>query len=233
MKIGILRCDEPQPQHIQQFGSYVDMLIVLFKQVDKTLEFICYDVEKGDYPRDIDECDAYVTTGSKASASDDLPWIKTLEQFIVQLQANNKKLIAICFGHQLVAKALGGKVETSDKGWGVGVHSSRIINAQPWMQPQLDSYNVVVSHQDQVIQLPDNVILIASNEFCPNAAFQVGAILSFQGHPEFSKSFSRALMQQLRPHLGEQVYIQGIKSLEKPTDSLIVAQWMVKFIRSK
>jgi len=111
MKIGILQTDSVRPELIDKFGDYPDMFRSLFRKVDPALSFETYDVQHGKYPSTIHECDGYVTTGSKASVYDDETWIKALLHYIIQLNKHNKKLLGICFGHQLVAEAFGGKTE--------------------------------------------------------------------------------------------------------------------------
>lgn len=231
MKIGILQTDSVRPELIGQFGNYPDMFQSLFSQIDPSLDFEIYDVQHGKYPNTIHDCDAYVTTGSKASVYDNESWIKTLKKYIISLHEQNKKLIAVCFGHQLVAEAFGGKTEKSPKGWGVGVHTVQVHTTKPWMQPQLTTFNVVVSHQDQVTQLPNNAELIAGNTFCPYSMFQLGNnIITIQGHPEFSKPYANTMMNYRANIIGKTTFNDGIKSLNKPTDDLVIAKWFIDFI---
>ncbi|WP_455201168.1 glutamine amidotransferase-related protein [Kaarinaea lacus] len=234
MKIGILQTDSVRPELIAQFGDYPDMFQSLFRQVDPTLRFETYDVQHGNYPNTIHACDAYLTTGSKASVYDDENWIKILLDYFVELNSQNKKLLAVCFGHQLVADAFGGKTEKSTNGWGVGVHSVQVRTKPSWMQPALDAFNVVVSHQDQVTQLPGYARLIAGNNFCPYGMFQLGEnILTIQGHPEFSKPYAEAMMQYRADIIGERTFREGIKSLQKPVDDLTIAKWFINFLKTK
>ena len=95
-------------------------------QADPNIQIHSYEVQFGDYPATLDECDAYLITGSKVSAYDDIPWINELKIFVCALHQHQKKLIGICFGHQLIAEALGGKVERSKRGWHVGVHGATL-----------------------------------------------------------------------------------------------------------
>ncbi|HEY7775911.1 MAG TPA: GMP synthase, partial [Kineobactrum sp.] len=132
MKLGILKTDAVRPEWVPDFGEYPDMFIALLGQLDPSLEFAVYDVEQGQYPADIDEVDAYLITGSKSSVYDDKPWIETLMAFVRELDQRRKKLVGICFGHQLVAQALGGKTEKSPKGWGVGLQTQRFASMPGW-----------------------------------------------------------------------------------------------------
>jgi len=207
------------------------MFLSLLRNIDPHLAFRVYDVQHNIYPADIHECDAYITTGSKASVYDTDPWISVLQKFIITLDQQQKKLVAVCFGHQLVAQAFGGKTEKSGKGWGVGVHTCQVHKHQHWMKPPLSHYKLIVSHQDQVTQLPDNAELLAGSAFCPIAMFQRGDnILAIQGHPEFSKDYSEAFIRHRRQWLGEAVFAQGLRSLQFPTDETGIARWILTFM---
>lgn len=231
MKIGILQCDSVKPQFQGRHGDYPAMVTSLFHRVDSTIEFTTYDVVAGSYPASTCQYDAFVTTGSKASVYDGDAWIADLQNYLVELRRAEKTLIAICFGHQLVAQAFGGRVENSDKGWGVGVHTMEVVSQQSWMSPPLEQCNVLVSHQDQVVELPRGAELIAGSEFCPNAMFQLDrSIVTIQGHPEFSKPYAQDLMGFRRELLGEAVYTAGINSLLLPTDEHSLARWFIEFI---
>ncbi len=187
MKLGILKTDAVRPEWVPEFGEYPDMFIALLAQADPDLEYVVYDVERGQYPADIDEVDAYLITGSKSGVYEDKPWITELMAFVRELHRRRKKLVGICFGHQLVAQALGGKTEKSPKGWGVGLHTHRFTTAPPW-HDQVDlELDILVSHQDQVVEVAKDAKVLASSDFCENAVCQIGDhILTFQGHPEFA-----------------------------------------------
>jgi GMP synthase-like glutamine amidotransferase len=210
---------------------FVKILSKAATQADLQVEFAHYDVEHEQYPASIDECDGYVITGSKKSVYDKEPWIYRLRDFVVSLDRAKAKLVGICFGHQMVALALGGDTEASDKGWGVGVHACDIITKKAYMQPDSDCIAAIVSHKDQVTTLPHDAELLGTSEFCPNSMFQIQEhILTFQGHPEFCKSYSRALMDWRLEILGKMVYDNGIDSLNDDTQGDILAQWIVRFI---
>lgn len=208
------------------------MFSALLRRADSTLEFSTYDVEAGVYPADVDEVDAYLITGSKASVYDDKPWIGALMEFVRDLDARRKKLVGICFGHQLVAQALGGKTEKSAKGWGQGLHTHCFTNMPGWHDGASADFNILVSHQDQVVTNASGAAVLASSPFCDNAVVQVGDhILTFQGHPEFLPEYSRELMTHRRQLIGETVYQAGIDSLSGTQEGDRVARWIVNFLR--
>lgn len=234
MKIGILQTDSVLDEFRTQFGDYPDMFQSLFLRVDSSLIFEVFNVVQGRYPDRIDDCDGYVITGSKASVYDNDAWITTLGNYTKELNAQNKKLVAVCFGHQLIAEVFGGKTEKSPKGWGVGVHTISVFVEKLWLQPRKETFNVVVSHQDQVTRLPHGAELIAGSEFCENSMFQLGEnILTIQGHPEFSKGYSRTMMRYRAQKIGDAKLTAGIESLKKSVDDLLVAQWLLAFLKGK
>ncbi|MFT7243516.1 MAG: GMP synthase-like glutamine amidotransferase [Candidatus Azotimanducaceae bacterium] len=235
MKIGILKADSVLPQFQAEFGDYPDMFVARLSANSKiALNFDIYDVEHGDYPASIDACDGYIITGSKKSVYDDEVWIRDLEAYVRLLHGAQKPLVGICFGHQLVAQALGGKTESADEGWGVGVHTSQLVYQKDYMQPALSEIKVLVSHKDQVTVLPPGAELLATSEFCPNAMYQLGEhIVCIQGHPEFIKPYSQSLMNLREKILGDGTFLQGIRSLEEPLDSDTLAKWILEFLSNR
>jgi GMP synthase-like glutamine amidotransferase len=232
MKLGILKTDAVRSEWVPDFGEYPDMFIGLLGQVDPDLEFRVYDVEQGEYPADIDEVDAYLITGSKSSVYDDKPWIATLMEFVRELDRRRKKLVGICFGHQLVAQALGGKTDKSPKGWGVGLHTHRFNTVPEWHDDEDLDFDILVSHQDQVVSNATGARVLAGSEFCENAVCQIGNhILTFQGHPEFVPEYSREIMEFRREMIGEQTYADGVASLAVNPQRERVARWIVNFLR--
>jgi GMP synthase-like glutamine amidotransferase len=233
MRLGILKTDEVRPEFLNEFGEYPDMFTSLLAAADASLEFAVYDVEHGQYPASIDEVDAYLITGSKSSVYEDKDWIHALSAFVCRLHDNRKKLIGICFGHQLVAQALGGRTEKSCKGWGVGVHGAAFTELPTWHDQQAAQFKLLVSHQDQVTVPAPGARVLAGSDFCSNAVCQLGDhILTFQGHPEFIKEYSEKLLKLRRQTIGEDIYHAGMASLEQDLDRQRVARWIVEFLRS-
>jgi GMP synthase-like glutamine amidotransferase len=233
MKLGILKTDTVRPEWVPEFGEYPDMFVRLLRAQDASLEFEVYDVERGEYPRDIDEVDGYLITGSKSSVYDDKPWIPPLMEFVRELNARQKKLVGICFGHQLIAQALGGKTEKSARGWGVGLHRHRFTSTPEWHDHKALDLTILVSHQDQVSEKAVGSMVLAGSEFCENAVCQVGKhILTFQGHPEFVPEYSREIMEFRRQMIGEEVYATGVASLAGTHEGDRVAGWVINFLAS-
>ncbi|PLW84335.1 GMP synthase [Kineobactrum sediminis] len=233
MKLGILKTDAVRPEWVPDFGEYPDMFIALLGRLDPSLEFVVYDVEQGRYPAEIDEVDAYLITGSKSSVYDDKPWIETLMTFVRELDRRRKKLVGICFGHQLVAQALGGKTEKSTRGWGVGLQVQRFTRMPDWHDQAAADFSILVSHQDQVIETAPGTEVLAGNDFCENAVCQIGEhILTFQGHPEFVSGYSREIMTFRRDQIGEEAYLGGIASLQDEPEAERIGRWILAFLQA-
>ncbi|MEK6750098.1 MAG: gamma-glutamyl-gamma-aminobutyrate hydrolase family protein [Pseudomonadota bacterium] len=232
MNLGILQCDSVLAQYRGRHADYPDMIARLLAPVGAGLKFAVYDVVQGVYPAQLDECDAYIITGSKASVYDDLPWIKALEEFIRVAHRRQKPLVGICFGHQLIAQALGGKTMKASQGWGVGVHKNAVYGAKSWQIPTQNELSLLVSHQDQVAILPADAELVAGSAFCPHAMYQIGKhILAMQPHPEFTKSYAEEMMRHRVDKLGSEVFNEGLSSLARPVDTVVAAQWIIRFLQ--
>ena len=234
MKIGILQCDDVLEQFQPEFGTYPSMIMSLFSSIRENIEFDVYDVRENHYPVTIEDYDAYITTGSRHGINDDLPWIPLFLDFIRALNDKKHTLIGICFGHQAIVKALGGKVVTSEKGWGIGLSKNELVNLQHWMTPQRNPITIVVSHKDQVTELPSNAIVLYRSDFCPNYMLQVGKhIISIQGHPEFCSAYSKTLMLHRQKIIPDDILAKGLESLTQEADDKLLAQWMLQFIDSR
>ncbi|MFT4767053.1 MAG: GMP synthase-like glutamine amidotransferase [Glaciecola sp.] len=232
MKVGILKTDAVREEWVGDFGEYPDMFAKLLGSRDSGLEFVTHDVRLGEYPDDIDDVDAYLMTGSRHGVYDDLPWIEPLMSFVKELDARRKKLVGICFGHQLIAQALGGRAEKASAGWGVGMHHHRFAQRPDWFDDGELEFPILVTHQDQVTVNATGAKVLAGSDFCPNAVCQIGEhILTMQGHPEFVNDYSRAIMEFRREILTEPVYQSGIASLSEQPATERMAAWILQFLR--
>ena len=235
MHIGILKTDAVRPEWVPDFGEYPDMFKRLLLEADSSVSFAVWDVEEGVHPShtDIDSVDGFIITGSKSSAYDDKQWIRDLEVLIQKLHARRKKMVGICFGHQIIAKALGGVVSKSDKGWGVGIQTYKLDSAL-FDGAQSGQLKLVVSHQDQVHKLPPGARNVVSNAHCENGGFVMGDhIFTLQGHPEFIDEYSEAIMSFRFDMIGADRVAQGRASLQQHDhEGGRVARWMLSFLSS-
>jgi GMP synthase-like glutamine amidotransferase len=231
LRICILETDSLRPELVDRYQGYGRMFERLFAQQPIAARFESFNVVEGVYPLDEERYDAYLVTGSKADSFASDPWIQTLKAFLLERYRCGDKLLGICFGHQLLALLLGGRSERARQGWGVGIHRYRLAEQPAWMTPAVDELTLLISHQDQVTQLPENATVLASSEFCPIAAYRIeDQVLCFQGHPEFIPDYSRALLDIRQKCIGERLYQQGLASLEHPHHGPTVAEWIMRFV---
>lgn len=236
MRIGLLQCDDVAEELRERHGNYPQMFAELLERpaAEQGIElqwrvWRCLD---GDIPDDIEAVDAWLTTGSKFGVNDGHAWVARLEDFVRDLWQAGKPLVGICFGHQLIARALGGEVIKSPKGWGVGVSFNQVSEQTDWMTPASNGLDLLVSHQDQVIRLPPDSRVLGGSPFCPNYLFQMGeCFLGVQGHPEFRPEYSRDLMELRRGLVGEARVREGLTSLTAPIDDDVMARWILSFMR--
>lgn len=216
-------------------GGYPLMFEHLFGAVAPDMTFETVALEKGDALPDPETLEAILITGSAYGVYDDVPWMRTLKEWIGFAAEHQVPMIGICFGHQVIADALGGDVRKSDKGWGLGRHTYQIERHPFWMTPDADQFSVGVSHQDQVLSLPPDAEVLAGNAFAPHAALVYGRapIISFQCHPEFDDDFLRNLYEARRGNPLTQEQVDGaISSFSIMDDNLLVTKWMVNFLNS-
>jgi len=223
VNFAILEAGTPPAALVDEFGRYPAMFEKLLG-----LEARTYDVAAGALPPDVGRHDSYLITGASAGVYDDLPWIPTLMTFL-RAAKSKARLVGICFGHQIMAEAFGGRVEKSAKGWGVGLHTYPIVRHEPWMDAA-SSVAAPASHQDQVVTAPPGADLIASSLFTPYAGFawRDQPAISFQFHPEMSPDFARALYEHRRGRIPDAD--AAIASLDGPNDSQRIGDWIRRFL---
>ena len=228
MKLGVLETGQVTPP-LDRFGDYTHMFRRLFLEADPDVELKQYRLILGEAPKRTDECDAWLITGSAHGVHDVFDWLQRLEDFVSELDADRSKTIGVCFGHQLIAKVLGGEVERAKVGWCTGATPYRVEESADHAKREL---RMIASHRDQVTRLPSEAVLTLSAERCPIAGFTISEhMVTVQGHPEFRPDFSSALYEKRRGAIGEGAYHEAIDSLNQPLDNLAVARDLVNFLR--
>ncbi len=199
MKIGILETGEVHPDLKPRHGDYPAMFEAMLRAVDPGLEFTTVRVVSGEMPAAPTQADAWIVTGSRHGVYDDLPWIGPLKAFLRDCVGARVPVVGVCFGHQILAEALGGRAVKSDRGWGLGVQDYDVVARPSWMTDLPDRFAVHALHQDQVVELPPDVTVLAQSPHCPYAALAYGdpeapTALTIQPHPEYGADFMDALI---------------------------------------
>jgi len=223
MKLAILETGVPPEPLADEFGSYPDMFARL---LGPGFEIYTFDVEKGELP-ERGAHGAYLVTGSPAGVYDPLPWIAPLMEFI--RSADGAKMIGVCFGHQVMAQALGGEVIKSPNGWGAGLHRYEVVHPQRWTNGERE-VAIPASHQDQVVRQPPNTQVVARSGFTPFAAlaWKDRPAISFQFHPEFSVGYAKALIEKRFDRVNDPD--RALASLDASHDNAAVGGWIRNFL---
>ncbi len=231
MRIGLIETGNPPGDLAETYGSYSAMFEAL---LGPEHSYRVYDVQKGELPADPTENDAYVITGSAAGVYDPLPWIEPLKAFLREAKGE-QPMVGVCFGHQIMAEAFGGKAEKSDKGWGVGLQAYAVEARAPWMDA---AHHVAVpgSHQDQVTALPPGARVLAGSAFTPYGilAYDDAKAISMQFHPEFSPAYAKALIEARRgTRFTDEQADAAIASLSADNDASRMAKWIGGFLKQE
>ncbi|MEG6508942.1 type 1 glutamine amidotransferase [Methyloligella sp. 2.7D] len=224
MKIGILQTGRPPEELRDEHGDYDTLFHALLDGNDFTFE--SYAALDGVFPARPQEADAWLITGSKHGVYEDHSWIPPLENFIRQSYAAAVPLVGICFGHQIVAQALGGKVVKFDGGWSVGATAYRTQDGE--------DIRLIAWHQDQVIEPPADAVVEASSDFCRYAVLRYGdKALTMQPHPEFTPEFSRVLLEARGKTLPREIAERADASFDSPLDRAAAAETIANFLARK
>ncbi|MFT7059750.1 MAG: GMP synthase-like glutamine amidotransferase [Pseudorhodobacter sp.] len=222
MRIGILVTGHVHDSLVGTFGDYSSMFTRLLDGHGFT--FQSWNVVDLEFPADVTQADGWLLTGSRYGAYEDAPFIAPLEAFIREAYAKAVPMVGICFGHQVIAQALGGKVEKFAKGWAVGAEAydfeGETLNLNAW-------------HQDQVVVLPADAKVIARNDFCENAALLYGdRAFTVQAHPEIQHDYLEGLIEKRGPGIVPEPVLQSAqKRLETKLDDQIIADRIAAFFK--
>lgn len=231
LRVGVLRADSVLPDLAVRHGEYPEMFRSVLLKADPGVEVVSFDVERGELPPRGGYCDGYVITGSRRSVYEAEPWIERLGAWVQEAVAEGTSLVGVCFGHQLVAHALGGKTEKAPRGWTIGVQTYDLTEPLPGTGAGC-SLKLIHSHQDQVTALPPGAERLGGNAACPIALYRIGErVLCVQGHPEFSPEYARDLYAKRREVFGERLYADALASLAVPSDRVAFAHAMLAVIR--
>lgn len=204
----------------------------LLRIVRPEWNYVVYDCTKGEFPTAANVCDGYVIGGSPASVNDDDPWIASLLDFICVLNNEKTPAVGCCFGHQAIAKAMGGEVGSNPGGWGFGVSPTHFTVSEAWMRPAAKTMYLFAAHSEQVTKAPEVARILGGDDFCPAGSLAVDQhFLTTEYHPEMTEDFFVALTHAFESYIGSNVAARArLQAKTKQHDGLKFAEWMARFL---
>ena len=228
-RIGLLRCGQVHPAAREVAGCYPELFASLLAPYP--VELTTFDADRGELPSSPDELDGWIISGARASVLDAAGWLDDTSDFVEQALAAERPVVGVCFGHQLLAKIAGGRVDRAAGGWGVGVQPYDVVGRRDWMRPAADRFRLIASHEDQVVELPPEGSLLASSDSCPNAMFALGErAFGVQAHPEFTVPATRVLIDAREELFGVRTAATARASLDDRPPSALFASWIASFL---
>ncbi|EXK31145.1 hypothetical protein FOXG_03473 [Fusarium oxysporum f. sp. lycopersici 4287] len=259
-RIAVLECDTPFPSVNEKRGSYGDIFRDLLtkglknealgdKGKDVSLDLSKWDVVTAQEYPNIEDVDGFLLTGSKHTSFADDPWILKLVEFVKKVYTTTEKpIVGICFGHQIIGRALGAKVAVSPGGWEVCVDrinlnetgqkllgvSSLVSTTNPFHEASLTKeQGLHQMHRDAVLEVPEGLVSLGSSSRCEvQGLYKPGRIISFQAHPEFDDFIMQEIMEAryAQQIFSKEMYEEGITRARAHHDGLLVAAKIWEFL---
>lgn len=230
-RIAVLLTNTDDSAFARRHPDDARKVVALLQPVRPDWRFECFDAKAGALPPAPARFDAEVITGSIASVNDPAPWIDALAARIARLHAERRTMVGLCFGHQLIARVLGGRVGPNPGGLRVGVAETRFGPPEPWMRPPLDMLALFAAHEEQVLDPPPGARVLGTSPHCPVASLAIDAhVFTTQYHPELRSPFVREMIDAFAPEFGPQVVARALGEIGRPVDADVFAQWIAHFV---
>lgn len=232
-RITIIEAGLVPQKHRERHGSFADMFERMIRAEDPTAPVEVVSIPNDDALPDPSKLEAVLITGAAAGVYDGLDWIAPLEDFVRKAYANRTPMVGVCFGHQLIAQALGGTVRKSEKGWGIGRHVYHVLPENGVIDGE--TIAIACSHQDQVIEAPSDALTILSSDFTPHAGllYANGTTLTVQPHPEFDVGFAQVCCELREGKAPDDVVATARASLARPMDGAKLGGAITRFLAKR
>jgi GMP synthase-like glutamine amidotransferase len=228
--ITIVETGVISPKTRARHGSFPQMFERMISEADASASFATVRLIDGEALPDPENLEAILITGSAAGVYDDLDWITLLERFVRVAYETRVPMAGICFGHQLMAQALGGTVRKSEKGWGIGRHVYDVVPGNGVIDGERIA--IAASHQDQVIEPPTGATTIFHSAFTPHAGilYANGTAMSVQPHPEFTAAFAHVCCELREGKAPDTLVASAKASLQQPLDHAALGRAIARFL---
>lgn len=233
MQIAVLNANVDRSELARRWPNDAEKVIAGLRPLRPGWRYRVWQACDGELPPADDAADGWVITGSVASVNDEAPWMRALEQRVRERDACRQPTAGICFGHQLVAKALGGRVGPSPGGWRLGVattHYRAEAAAPAWLRPPAPALRLFALHEEQVLQPPRAAQVLGGDDFTPHAALRVGEhVLTTQYHPELGRDFVLAVLDVYGDEWPADLVTQARAQFAQPVDAEPFMSWLARF----
>ena len=237
MHIAILNSNTDRSDFSKDWPNDFGKFSALLKEVRPDWEFSHFDVIFEQHPEDLSAYDGYIVTGSPASANSKEAWVQSEIKLVQEIIALKKPIFGACFGHQLIAHALGSAVIDNPSGWVLGTAKTNWVSSPDWMKDaedrQVEQWAMYAAHAEQVATLPKDATLLCQNEQCAIGGFAIGnLVFTTQYHPEMTDEFIDALLVELKDYVGPEVTQRATDSLATRSDRTLFANWIGEFFEA-
>ena len=233
MHLAILMTNTDESHFAAQWPRDCQKFEALVSSVRPSWRFSCFSVKDGIFPEDPTNFDGWIVTGSPASVHDQTDWIVKLQALISDRVAAAAPIFGACFGHQVIAQALGGHVEKSPSGWSLGVQEINTEGSPPWGSALPSTYRLYAAHVEQVTKMPTGAENVASSPNCPLAGFRIGnKVFTTQYHPEMRPAFFGALVGHLEEFLPVEAIANAKATQVEPVNTSAWAETIARFFES-
>lgn len=201
-RVVILKTGTTYPALREAFGDFDSWFVA---RLAPELNVHVVDVTADDLPGHPEDWDGIVITGSPAMVSDRAPWSERTAGWLAEAVRAEVPVLGVCYGHQLLAHALGGEAGFHPGGRETGTHKVELLDTatdDPLFKGLPRQFPAQLTHRQSALRLPENAVLLGRNEFEAHQAFRVGRCAwGVQFHPEFSSEVMRAYLKVQAPDL--------------------------------
>lgn len=233
MRIAILNCNSFSADFARRFPDDGHKVVAGLQPLRPDWELEVWPVHADAFPPQPEAYDGWLMTGSVASVHDGEPWMLRLAALLRDRHARRVPLAGLCFGHQMLAHALGGRVGPSPGGWRIGTAPTQFAEQPTWMDPPQAGIRLFAAHEEQVLQLPPGARVLGGDIFAPIGAMAIGDhVFSSQYHPELTREFMLALLEAFADTWPAALVAQARQQVAEPVDAPLFMRWMAQFFEA-